>query len=223
MVRVVTWNIQTARPNPDGPSDIGRVIECLVPLQADVVALQEVDRGHQRSGRVDQPAMVAAAVGGQLAFAPTVRRGGGDYGIAVVVRGDILATETVGLSGTREPRALLVAEVLVKGRRWTIGCTHLSRNRRLAARQLVRVFDAVAPRPRPRVVGGDLNLTPREVLPWSTAEGYQLVDGPATHSTRHAAMTRRIDHVLLSGATASAAAVHRFGVSDHGAVVVDLT
>lgn len=223
MVRVVTWNIQIGRPNPDGPSDIGRVIECLVPLRADVVAIQEVDRGHRRSNRVDQPAALAEALGGRLAFAPAVRVGGGDYGIAVVVRGDILATETVGLSGTREPRVLLVAEVAVSGRRWTIGCTHLSRNRRVARRQLVRVFDAVAPRPRPRVVLGDLNLTPREVLPWSTAEGYQLVEGPATHSTRQAAMTRRIDHVLLSGATASAASVHRFDVSDHGAVVADLT
>lgn len=222
-MRVVTWNIQIGRPNPDGPPDIGRVVDCLASLDADVHALQELDRGQLRSGRVDQPAVIAGAVDGQVAFAPTVRRGGGDYGIGLVVRGDILATDVVPLSGTREPRALLIADVEVGGRRWAVGCTHLSRHRKLARRQLLRVFDALATHAGPRVLVGDLNLTPAEVLPWSTAEGYHLVDGSPTHSTRQAEVTRRIDHVLLSGATATSATVHRFPVSDHRAVSADLT
>ncbi|MGH9273401.1 MAG: endonuclease/exonuclease/phosphatase family protein [Acidimicrobiales bacterium] len=223
VVRVVTWNIQIGRPNPDGPPDIGRVVDCLASLHADVHALQELDRGQARSGRIDQPAVIADALDGQVAFAPTVQRGGGGYGIGIVVRGDILATEVVALSGTREPRALLIADVDVGGRRWAIGCTHLSRHRELAGRQLLRVFDALATRPAPRVLVGDLNLTPREVLPWSTAEGYHLVDGSPTHSTRQPEVTRRIDHVLLSGAIATGATVHRFTVSDHRAVSADLT
>lgn len=222
-MRVVTWNVQIGRPNPDGPPAIGPVVDSLRPLQADVHAIQELDRGRRRSGGVDQPGVLAAGVGGQLAWAPTVRRTRGEYGIAIVVRGDILATDIVPLSGTREARALLVAEVEVGGRRWTVGCTHLSRNRAFATEQLVRVFDALATRPTPRVLLGDLNLLPGEVLPWSTPEGYQLVDGPPTHSTRRARVTRRIDHVLLGGTTATTATVHRFPTSDHCAVSADLT
>ena len=48
------------------------------------------------------------------------------------------------------------------------------------------------------------------------------MDGPLTHSTRQARLTRRIDHVLLSGATVTAAAVHRLPVSDHCAVTAEL-
>jgi endonuclease/exonuclease/phosphatase family metal-dependent hydrolase len=222
-VRVVTWNIQIGRPNPDGPSDVARVAESLDSLGADVHAIQELDRHRARSGRVDQPERLAAQLGARLAWAPTVRRGGGEYGIGLLVRGEILGTEVVPLSGRKEPRALLMAEVHVDGRRWTIGCTHLSRHREVAGRQLLLVFDAMATRPGPRVLLGDLNLTPGEVLPWSTADGYQLVDGPATHSTRQAAVTRRIDHVLLLGTTARTATVHRFAMSDHCAVSADLT
>lgn len=222
-MRVVTWNVQTGRPNPDGPSDIGQVVDCLRSLDADVHALQELDRARQRSGRTDQPSVLADELGGRLAWAPTVRHTAGEYGIALVVRGEILSTTIVPLSGTREARALLLAEIDVGGRRWSVGCTHLSRNRRFAGRQLLDVFDAMHRRASPRVVLGDLNLTPAEVLPWSTAEGYQLVDGPATHSTRQATVTRRVDHLLLAGTTATRASVHRFAVSDHCAVSADLT
>ncbi len=223
MVRAVTWNVQTARPNPDGPADIVRAVTYLRSLEADVHAVQELDRTLPRSGRTDQPTVLADGLGGQLAWAPTVPRSGGGYGTALVVRGEILSTTIVPLSGTREPRALLVADVAVDGRRWTIGCTHLSRNRRFTGRQLLRVFETMAARPGPRVLLGDLNLTPAEILPWSTAEGYLLVDGPATHSTRQPRVTRRIDHVLVSGATVTRASVHRFARSDHCAVAADLT
>jgi endonuclease/exonuclease/phosphatase family metal-dependent hydrolase len=221
-VRVVTWNIQTGRPNPDGPTAIGTVVEALQSVDADVCALQELDRHRRRSGGADQPAMVAEGLPGQVVFVPTVRRGVGEYGIGIVARGEIGATTVVPLSGTREPRALLLAAVEVDGRSWTIGCTHLSRNRDCAKRQLLRVFDAMAGWPGPRALLGDLNLVPREILPWSTAEGYLLVPGPPTHSTRQVEVTRRIDHILLAGARATAVTVHRFAVSDHCAVSADL-
>lgn len=221
-MRVVTWNIQRARPNPDGPAAVDRVIEGLRSVDADVCALQELDRGRRRSGVVDQPERLAEALGGRLAWAPTVRGGDGEYGIAMVVAGEIVATDVVPLGGAREPRVLLVAEVDLRGQRWTIGCTHLSRRAGLASRQLVRVFDALADHPGPRVLLGDLNLVPSQVLPWSTAEGYQLVSGPPTHSTRQAHLTRRIDHILLAKTVATRATVHRFDVSDHCAVTAEL-
>lgn len=220
-MRVATWNVQHGRPNPDGAPDIAAVADAAAGLEADVWAFQELDRGRRRSGRVDQPGLLAERLGGTLLFAPTVCRKG-EYGIGLVVRGEVRTSEVVELSGTREPRALLLAEVEVADGRWTVGCTHLSRRARFAARQLRVIFDALATHPPPRVLVGDLNLVPGEVLPWSSAEGYQLVDGPPTHSTRQARVTRRIDHVLVQGATVATASVHRLAVSDHCAVVADL-
>ena len=220
-MRVVTWNIQTGRPNPDGPADISQVVAHLGELDADVFAVQELDRARRRSGGVDQPTAVAEGLGGTLVWAPTVHEGG-QYGIALVVRGDVVRSHDVPLSGTREPRTLLVAEVDHGGRRWVIGCTHLSRRSRFAQRQLLTVLDELSGRPAPRVLLGDLNLTPEQVLPWSTAAGFHLVDGPPTHSTRQPRPTARIDHVLTSGARVTRAAVHHLDVSDHRAVSATL-
>lgn len=222
-MRVVTWNVQTARPNPDGAPDVDRVVAHLRALDADVVALQELDRGVRRSGGVDQAEAIALGLGGHLVWAPTVRRGEGTYGHGlVVVRGEVVRVRDVALGGTREPRTLLVAEVDHGGRRWTIGATHLSRRRRCATEQLARCLDELAAHPQPRVLVGDLNLTSRHVLPWSTAAGFHLVDGPPTHDLRKRAPSVRIDHVLVSGARVDAAAVHRLDVSDHAAIRVDL-
>lgn len=221
-MRLVTWNVQTARPQPDGPPDVGRVVSHLRTLSADVVALQELDRGMARSGGADQARAVAEGLGGTLAWAPTLRRGGGEYGIALVVRGEVVRTWEVALGGRHEPRTLLVAEVDHGGRRWVVGATHLSRHRPVAARQLQRCLASLSTRPAPRVLAGDLNLDRRHVLPWSTAAGYHLVDGPPTHSTRRTRPTTRIDHVLVSGARVQRASVHGFDVSDHAAVAVTL-
>src|SRR3546814_1027979 len=133
-----------------------------------------------------------------------------------------MRSRVVALPGWGEPRVAVVAEVAVAGERWTVACTHLSTSGSVARRQLVAVFDELAGWPLPRVLLGDLNLSSPAVLPWSSAEGYQLVTGPPTHSTRQAAPTTRIDHVLVAGATVESAAVHDLPVSDHRAVSADL-
>lgn len=60
---VVTANIQHGHPAARGPDAADRLAAALVGLPGDVVALQEVDKGQSRSGRVDQAAVAAAALG----------------------------------------------------------------------------------------------------------------------------------------------------------------
>lgn len=222
-MRVVTWNVQTARPNPDGRPDADRMLEHLRQFDADVIALQEVDRGVRRSGGVDQAARAADAVGGRLLFVPTVRHGTGTYGHAlIVVRGDVVRHRQVPLDGAGEPRVLLVAEVDLDDRRWTIGATHLSTRPRRSVPQLRACLRELTRHPQPRVLVGDLNLSPGEILPWSAAAGFHLVTGPATFDTRTERMTQRIDHVLVSGARVVEAGIQVTDISDHAAVTATL-
>ena len=60
-VRLVTFNIRHGLL-PDGRVDVGFLGEALAGVGADVVALQEVDRGKVRSGGVDTVREVAAAI-----------------------------------------------------------------------------------------------------------------------------------------------------------------
>jgi endonuclease/exonuclease/phosphatase family metal-dependent hydrolase len=72
-VRVATFNLLNGRSPADGLVRAERLHDAVAGLDADVLALQEVDRGQHRSGEVDQTALVARALGAEHArFAPTV-------------------------------------------------------------------------------------------------------------------------------------------------------
>ncbi len=60
---VVSANLQHGHPSAGGPGAADRLAAAVANLPGDVVALQEVDKDQPRSGRVDQTAVVAAALG----------------------------------------------------------------------------------------------------------------------------------------------------------------
>ena len=62
-MRLATFNILHGRSLIDGRVDNDRLVDACRSLDADVLALQEVDRRQDRSGAVDQTALVAEAVG----------------------------------------------------------------------------------------------------------------------------------------------------------------
>ena len=62
-MRLATFNILHGRSLADGQVSTERLVEACASLDADVLALQEVDRGQARSGGVDQAAEVARALG----------------------------------------------------------------------------------------------------------------------------------------------------------------
>ena len=60
--RVMTYNIHHGE-GLDGKVDLQRIAELIKREQADIVALQEVDKGVQRTARRDLPAELAALTG----------------------------------------------------------------------------------------------------------------------------------------------------------------
>lgn len=72
-MRVVTFNILHGRSVADGQVSIERLVDACASLEADVLCLQEVDRGQPRSVGVDQTAEVAAGMGAsQWRFEPAL-------------------------------------------------------------------------------------------------------------------------------------------------------
>jgi endonuclease/exonuclease/phosphatase family metal-dependent hydrolase len=133
-VRLATFNILHGRTFDGGPAPTERLVEACASLEADVLALQEVDRGQPRSGSVDQTAVVAEVMGaaawrfepaivgepgGQWrpavdadADGPGAADGQGGYGVALVSRRPVRAWHVLRLAAapTRSP-------VYVPGRR----------------------------------------------------------------------------------------------------------
>ncbi|MGH2787016.1 MAG: endonuclease/exonuclease/phosphatase family protein [Actinomycetota bacterium] len=215
MPRVATYNIRHCR-GLDGAIDIDRIARTIVATGAGFIALQEVDRNLPRSGNVDQPYLLSAATGLEFVFWPTLRRGGGEYGVAVAAA-DPLETKYHPLPGhyDEEARAAIVA-------RWagiTIVAVHLAQQKPARGPQIAAVARLAAKLPWPVVVLGDLNAPRRELRPLIHA-GFD--PGPRVRS-RPGRGRPQIDYVLTgpSLSTARLWTVPADG-SDHLPIVAEL-
>jgi endonuclease/exonuclease/phosphatase family metal-dependent hydrolase len=220
-VRVATFNVQHGR-GADGVVDVDRLADACAGLRADVLGLQEVDRGVPRSGRRDLAADVARRTGTAVAFASAKPLDGGSYGNALLVRGRIGEVRAVRLPGRwrGEPRGALLARATVGRLTVTVAVTHLGTDQRESARQLDAVVRSLSGLPRPWVLLGDLNRHAGQVRDRLVAGGLDVVGGPPTYPAH--APVARIDHVAVAGLRPERVQVVATPVSDHRALVVDL-
>lgn len=219
-LRIVTFNIQHGR-GADGVVDPARLARELAAIDADVLALQEVDVRLRRSARVDEAALAARATGLTEAFGAARRVGWrGRYGNALLVRGRLDDVERLRMPRPRvgERRAAVLGRGRVGGHDVSIATAHLAVEREEARRQLAIVVDALARRPLPRVLLGDLNLASEDVAPVVEATGMILAGGPPTYPAE--APRIRIDHVAVAGFDIDAVTVPESEVSDHRPLVV---
>ena len=112
-MRIATFNLLHGRSLQDGRVEPARLTQAMHTLGADVLALQEVDRGQQRSGGQDLASIAAAAMGaGWHRFEPTLLGtpggtwrpcdpgtddGGPAYGVALLSRLPVLRFSVVHL------------------------------------------------------------------------------------------------------------------------------
>jgi endonuclease/exonuclease/phosphatase family metal-dependent hydrolase len=72
MIRLATFNVQHGRSASDGRPDAQRLARAVASLDADVIGLQEVDRGQRRSDGADLAREVAAMVGAHYVYVPAL-------------------------------------------------------------------------------------------------------------------------------------------------------
>ncbi len=228
-MRVATFNVHHGAPRHGGV-DLDATVAACRSLDADVLALQELDSGASRSGGIDQAAVIADALGMDVVFAPTVAlRGGGQYGHALLSRRPLRDVEVLPLATAagREPRVAIVAISSVGDHEVSIASTHLQNERRgdpqppLAGQQLAETVAAIGTRPSPRLVLGDLNLEDDAVAPVFEAAGLVLVRSEPTFPSDRPRSTP--DHVAVDGLELVAASVPATTVSDHRPVQVELS
>jgi endonuclease/exonuclease/phosphatase family metal-dependent hydrolase len=236
-VRVASFNILHGRSAVDGAVDPARLADAVRSLDADVLGLQEVDRGQPRSLRLDLTDVAAEAMGAVDArFVPALvgtagagwrpARGDEDpsvpaYGIALLSRLPVRSWVTVRLPALPLPRSRDEPRVAVGANLGdvTVLTTHLSFLPPWNRVQLCRLLLALRRVPGAQLLTGDLNIRGR--LPLLLRGWAQLVDEP----TFPAEVPRvQLDHVLARGfsPTLRTASVVEMPLSDHRAVVVDL-
>lgn len=109
-MKVVSYNIKHGRGNDDR-LDLARTASVLKRLGPDIVGLQEVDLGVERSERVNQPRELGRQLGMHAAFGAFMDYGGGRYGMAILSRYPLVNVRALPLPVGNEPRVALVAEV----------------------------------------------------------------------------------------------------------------
>ena len=225
-MRVATFNTCHGSMGAGTATDLGRLVAACRSLDADVLGLQEIDRGTRRAGGADQAAVIAEELGLACVYVPADRVWGGSMGNALLVRGRLADVERVGLPGAlrlRGPdrRSAVLARARVGDLSLTIAVVHLSTGVLDNSGQQRRILEALTERPGPHLLLGDLNRRTAWVRPAASSRGLHLVDDDAPTAPR-ISPRYRIDHVAVSGLVARTPTVVDTGASDHRALVVDV-
>jgi endonuclease/exonuclease/phosphatase family metal-dependent hydrolase len=221
MIRVASYNIRKS-VGQDWRRNPARVLSVLNEIDADVVALQEVDR---RFGRIRASSLSPEAIEAETPYKAirfNVReRSLGWHGNAILVRRnfEVLSSQRIDLP-CLEPRGAVTADVAAEGRRVRIVAMHLGLLSHWRQRQARAVLDHLETLEGglPTVMMGDLNE-------WSTgggcfahfAEHHHVIDpGPSFHAKKPFASFDRI--ITSPHLDAISAGVH---VSDKARVASD--
>ncbi|MEO8380857.1 MAG: endonuclease/exonuclease/phosphatase family protein [Acidobacteriota bacterium] len=225
-LKVMSYNIQghAAARRPDF---LPKLAEVIAAVQPDVVGLQEV-HCRTRAGDVHQGEVLASLTGLQLVFGRSCAMDGGDYGNAILTRGEVRSSFVHPLPGSGEPRSLLQADLDVGGVGVTFFVTHLAAWGRLLRmarmKQIAELGDITARGALPHVLVGDFNVPPgAEEIRTLLAHGHLRVAGDAKEATFP--MTRqRLDYIFVDPRWELAGTdVIRRGPSDHWAITAELS
>lgn len=237
-IRVLSYNIHHGA-GVDGKLDLERIAGVINSVKPDLVSLQEVEKNTNRTGNVDQPAVLGKLTGLTPVFEKNIDFGGGYYGNAVLSRFPIVEHKNHLLPclNNGEQRGALVVKVEAGPAKLPLVfvATHLDHRRDdQERRQSAEVINKLAADWKaPAILAGDLNAPPEsEVLKifgqqWKRANREIMPTIPVNNPRT------QIDYILVrspgkDGAAASGWKVLSFKVldeavaSDHRAVFAEL-
>ena len=231
-IRVMTYNIHVG-VGMDKKLDLQRIADVIKREHVDLVGLQEVDRGVERTQRIDEIAELAKLTRMDYAFAFNLKYQGGQYGVAILSRFPIQATDHRLFKNLREAerRGFIRAEVKIDGRVVNFLTTHLDYQyedgRVFETEQLLAAIGDVK---GPLIVVGDFNDIPtggayklmqdRFVDAW--IESHAAGEGLSYPADKPA---KRIDYILMRKADlirSKRAWIPATLASDHVPVVAEL-
>lgn len=247
-MRLATYNLlHGIDVRQRGRIDIAAAAGAIAALDADVVALQEVDRGLDRSERVDQARWIGERLGFDAAFAPALLGspdrvwvapngddpGGPAYGVAVLSRWPLRTVWRTPLPGGGDGHRRRAGTPQRPG--WDRE-PRVALHARVASPEgevtvttthlsylpwrgvlQLRTLARTAHAPRAAIVG-DLNLPPGAVA--GVARGWHLVRAGPTYPSWDPRV--QVDHALIRGLTARSWELPPETSSDHRPLVVDV-
>jgi endonuclease/exonuclease/phosphatase family metal-dependent hydrolase len=231
-LRVMTYNIHVG-VGMDKKLDLQRIADVINKERPDLVGLQEVDRGVERTQRRDEIVELAALTKMAYAFAHNLNYQGGQYGVAILSRYPIRASDHRMFQNKRETerRGMIRVEVKIEGKPVNFVTTHLDYQfpdgRLFEAEQMLEYLKDVK---GTLIVVGDFNDEPsgstyKMMLTKFGDAWLKNGEKPMGFSYPADQPTKRIDYIFFrssDGVKAKQAWVVETLASDHIPVVADL-
>jgi endonuclease/exonuclease/phosphatase family metal-dependent hydrolase len=236
-IRVLCYNIHYGQ-GMDGIYDVKRLAKVINQSRPDFVALQEVDVGVKRSGRVHQAQRLAELTGMSVRFGPTQHYEGGLFGNAVLTRHAILDvlinplpyTESTPERTTYPRGAIAVTVRTSDDQRLRFVSTHFQHNvseDRVAEAKAINQLFANGKDSIPTILAGDMNAKPKEepikilLSKWTC-----VIEEPPIPSSPATAPRSRIDYIFFRTAERfrllSTKVIDESLASDHRPVFAEL-
>jgi len=171
-VKVMTYNIHGGRggPEEDVPALEGleRVAKIVEKHRPDLLLVQEIERGAERSQKVDEIQWLKQRLGyTRSAFAPGIEEGEWNYGVAIFCNapGKITATRhKLFLAGEpgkyAEQRVVLESTMQIEGVPVRVYCTHLGLSQEERKKQTADLVEIMSRGEGPAILAGDFNAEP---------------------------------------------------------------
>lgn len=204
--RVLTYNIHHAE-GIDGKIDLERIAKLITENKADIVALQEVDKGVRRTSGRDLPAELAKLTGMNVYFDRNIFFQGGEYGNAVLTKFPIKKKKNTHYKMLREgeQRGVIQLVLDVHGRDLLFMDTHIDyrsddSERVINADELKQIVAAAGE--TPVILCGDFNDTPEsrthQKIEKFLSDTWKLIGQGSglSYSSEHP--SERIDYIWIS-------------------------
>ncbi len=168
-LRVLTYNIHHANPPSTTTTiDINAIANVIKQQNADLVALQEIDVNTTRSGTtLNEAAELGRLTNMKFYFAKAIDYGGGEYGVAILSKYTMEATNNTQLptaEGTNGERRTLATAVIAlpDGKKVVFASTHLDAQSADTNRflQINKIVELLQSERNPVIIGGDFNAVP---------------------------------------------------------------
>jgi len=223
---VMTFNIE-GHASLLRTDHIEQIASTIRKYNPDIVGINEAHRGTWQSRFTDHADQLHQLTGLNVAYGRSYRFMGGDFGNAILTRGEIISIDVHKLPGTGEPRSLLEALVRINGGIVQFYVTHTSAwggiNREARRDQLHCINAHVQASGHPFILTGDLNAPPEspEITAFLGMNVLKFAGDPKTAT--HKVVNQRLDYILTDGGwTVRSARVLDEGPSDHRPVLAEL-
>jgi endonuclease/exonuclease/phosphatase family metal-dependent hydrolase len=190
-ITVLTYNVRNCL-GLDNTVNYQRVANVISKINADVVALQELDSATNRSKQVSVLHELARFTGMVPTYHASINFQGGKYGIGIISKEKPLNVEGIALPGTEEKRSVVAIEM----KNYVFVCTHFSLTEEDRIKSVSLIDELTAKYAKPVLLGGDLNATPGSSVVKAFSKNWNVLTDTSKLTIPANKPTECIDYIL---------------------------